>query len=315
MSETVKHDLVIVGGGPAGLSAALYATRYGLDAITLEMASYGGQITTTPDLDNYPGLPSVGGAELGELMRSHAESLGASFISDEALSISQVDGQFLTHCYGADYLSHALIYAAGAQPRLAGFEGEEGFRGRGVSYCATCDGMFYRNKDVFVVGGGNTACDEALFLSGLAASVTMLVRKDVTRADEALLRQVTSTENIKVRYLTKIDSVKGESLIEEMVLSNTSTGERETLKFAPGSTGVFVAVGQTPNVALVDDYVDVAPDGSIRTDGTMATKTPGLFVAGDARSKPLRQVITAASDGAVAAHTAAEFLRTVSCSL
>ena len=311
MSAAAEHDLVIVGGGPAGLSAALYATRYGLDAVTIESGPFGGQITTTPDLDNYPGLPGVGGSELGELMHSHAESLGAVFASDEVIEISQVDGRFLTHCYGADYLSGALIYAAGARPRLAGFEGEESFRGRGVSYCATCDGMFYRNKDVFVVGGGNTACDEALFLSGLASNVTMVVRRDALRADAALAEKVASTENIKVRYLTKITSVKGETLIEEIVLSNTLTGECETLTFAPGTTGVFVAVGQNPNVGLIDRMVELAPDGSIQTDEVMAAKTPGLFVAGDVRNKPLRQVVTAASDGAVAAHTAAEFLRTM----
>ncbi len=308
-SERQSHELVILGAGPAGLSAALYATRYGLDAVTIERGVYGGQITTTVDLDNYPGLPGVGGSELGELMHSHAESLGAAFLQDEVTSLEKSDDGFLLHCYSGDISCKALIYAGGAEPRHAGFAGEDEFRGRGVSYCATCDGMFYKDKQVFVVGGGNTACDEALFLATLASEVTLIVRKAQLRADEALQNAVTDNERIKVRYLTKITSVQGSTLVEKVVFANSETGTEEVLEFAPGTVGVFVATGQVPAVSLVEPFVELAVDGSAVTDDSMATKIAGLFCAGDVRHKPLRQVITAASDGAIAAHSAAEYLR------
>ncbi len=311
MAETIEHELVIVGAGPAGLAASLYATRYGVDAITLERSAFGGQITTTADVDNYPGLPGVGGAELGELMRSHAESLGARFVQDEVTSLVAKDGKFFLECYGAKYVSSVLIYAAGAVPRLAGFTNEEAFRGRGVSYCATCDGMFYRGKHVIVIGGGNTACEEALFLAKLAAQVTLVVRKNELRADDSLKQAVLSCDNITVRYLTKIVSIEGARFIETIKFENTQTGEIETASFEAGSIGVFVAVGQKPSFELVEPYVETSSDGSVLTDERMATKTPGLFCAGDVRNKPLRQVLTAASDGAVAAHSAAEFLRSI----
>ena len=308
MSNVTEHDLVIVGAGPAGLSSALYATRYGLDAITLERSAFGGQITTTSDVDNYPGLPGVGGAELGEAMRSHAESLGASFVQDEVTGLAVQDGRFVLSCYGATYSCRTLVYAAGAEPRRAGFVGEDTFRGRGVSYCATCDGMFYRNKRVIVIGGGNTACAEALFLSKLAAEVTMVVRKDHLRADESLKNAVSRNGKIKVRYLTKLASVEGAQFIESFAFEDVLTGETMREDVEPGSLGVFVAVGQKPSVDLVVPFVELANDGSILTDERMATKKPGLFCAGDVRSKPLRQVVTAVSDGAVAAHSAAAFL-------
>lgn len=311
MPDVVEHDLVIVGAGPGGLSASLYATRYGLDAITLERSVFGGQITTTADVDNYPGLPGVGGSELGDLMRSHAESLGATFVQDEATSLSIQDGRFVLSCYGSTYSCRSLIYAAGAEPRLAGFVGEDVFRGRGVSYCATCDGMFYRGKRVVVIGGGNTACAEALFLSKLASEVTMVVRKGHLRADDSLKNAVARNQKIKVRYLTKLSSVEGSQFIESVTFENAMTGEVEHEVVESGSLGVFVAVGQQPSVALVESFVELAADGSIVTSDAMVTKTPGLFCAGDVRNKPLRQVVTAVSDGAVAAHSAAAFLESL----
>ncbi len=307
--EQLSYDLAILGGGPAGLSASLYATRYGLDAVTIERGVFGGQIATTSDLDNYPGLPAVGGSELGELMRSHTASLGTKFLQDEVTGLEKTNSGYLLHSYSGDIACKALIYAAGGEPRHAGFVGEDEFRGRGVSYCATCDGMFYKDKSVFVIGGGNTACDEALFLAGLASDVTLIVRKDRLRADRALQESVLSNDGIKVRYLTTIQSVRGSSLINEVTLTHAVTGTEEVLEFPAGGVGLFVAVGQLPAVGLIKGFVNLASDGSVLTDDAMAANNEGLFCAGDVRHKTLRQVITAASDGAIAAHSAAEYLR------
>ena len=206
------------------------------------------------------------------------------------------------------YQSKTLVYAAGATPRKAGFEGEDLFRGRGVSYCATCDGMFYTGKHVFIIGGGNSACEEAVFLSRFASDVTMIVRKDHLRAMSSGIRQVKQNEKITVRYLTSITRLEGETLPTSITFRDNVSGEEHVETFDPGSFGIFVSVGHVPQSGLVRDLVELSPDGSIVTDDSMATKTPGLFCAGDVRTKPLRQVITAAADGAIAATSSALFL-------
>ena len=311
MIATESHDLVIVGGGPAGLACALYATRYGIDAITVERGVFGGQISTTPEVDNYPGLPQITGRDLGEQLYEHTKSLGASILQDEVTSLSKTADGFELECYGVTLKARAVVYTAGAQPRMAGFAGEDSFRGRGVSYCATCDGMFYRDKDIYVVGGGNTACEEALYLSKLGRQVTMIVRKDRMRAARSLQDKISSTNSITVRYQTKIESIEGEMLPSKITLRSLVNNEVETLECDPGSFGIFVAVGHDADTALVAGLVDLASDGSIITDDSMATKTPGLFCAGDVREKPLRQVVTAVSDGAVAAQSTMRYLGSI----
>lgn len=310
MSSTpdTYHDLTIIGGGPAGLTASIYATRAGLDALTIEQGSFGGQIAITDEVDNYPGIEGVNGAELGAKLQQHAEHLGAAFAYDSVTTAAHDDEGFRLVGDEGTYTSRALIYAAGATPRPAGFVGEDTFRGRGVSYCATCDGMFYTNKRVFIIGGGNSACEEAVFLSRFASSVTMLVRKDHLRAVSSVVRQVEQNDKITVRYLTSLVRLEGEGFPSKVTLRDNATGAESVEELEPGSFGVFVSVGYVPQTALVKDLVDLAADGSIKTDESMATRTPGLFAAGDVRAKPLRQVITAASDGAVAATSAALFL-------
>lgn len=310
MSETTVHDAAILGGGPAGLAAAIYATRAGLDAITIEQGSFGGQITTTDVVDNYPGIEHVSGAELGIKMQEHAEHLGASFAYDtiESCEHDEQSGLFTLKGDEGSYVAKTLIYATGATPRAAGFTGEDTFRGRGVSYCATCDGMFYTGKRVFIIGGGNSACEEAVFLSRFASEVTIVVRKDHFRAMSSNIKQVEANEKITVRYLTSIVAIEGETLPSKVTFRDNATGEEHVEEFEPGSFGIFVSVGHVPQVDLVRTYVDLAPDGSIETDEHLATKTPGLFVAGDVRSTPLRQVLTAAADGALAATSAALYL-------
>lgn len=308
MSDPIRHDLLILGGGAAGLSASIYATRAGLDSLTIEQGAFGGQITTTDEVDNYPGIENVTGGELGMKFQEHAEHLGSQFAYDTIESVSATDDGFLLKGDEGSYLGKALIYAAGATPRHAGFDGEEEFRGRGVSYCATCDGMFYMGKKVFVIGGGNSACEEAVFLSRFASEVDLIVRKDHLRAVNSVVRQVEKNEKIKVRYLTSIVSLKGDGLPDTITFRSNDKGEEYVETYEPGTFGIFVAVGHVPQTSLVKDLVRFAVDGSIVTADDMSTATPGLFCAGDVRKTPLRQVITAAADGAVAATSAALYL-------
>ena len=306
----MKHyDTLIVGGGPAGLTAAIYATRAGLDTALIEQGVFGGQISTTDVVDNYPGLEAITGAELGSKLHDHAQNLGTEVIYDTITALSRNDdGTFTVTGYEGDVTASTVIYAAGAEPRTAGFGGEDTFKGRGVSYCATCDGMFYANKQVFIVGGGNSACEEALFLARFVRKVTMVVRKDHLRTVKTLQDRITSHEKIEVRYLTSIRRIAGEQFPSELTFVNNETGAEYTETHEPGSFGIFVSVGHKAQTELVKPFVELSSDGSIEADEHMATKTPGLYVAGDVRNKVLRQVITAASDGAIAATSAAAYL-------
>jgi len=308
MSEVFSKDLVIVGGGPAGLSAAIYAQRALLDTVLLEQEALGGQVILTSEVDNYPGVPHTDGYTLTEAMRSQAVDLGASIGLVGADSIELTDeGRFLVRTSEADFDAKAVIVCGGATPRHAGFEGEEEYAGRGVSYCATCDGMFFRGREVFVIGGGNSAAEEALFLARFASHVTLVVRKDHLRAQAAVGREIEENPKVSIRFLTSIVRVGGETMIKEITFRNNETGEETTETFEAGA-GVFVFVGRVPATEIVADLVDRTPVGYIVTDERMATRTPGLFAAGDIRDKPLRQIVTAASDGAIAATSVSAYL-------
>jgi len=308
MSEVFSKDLVIVGGGPAGLSAAIYAQRALLDTVLLEQEALGGQVILTSEVDNYPGVPHTDGYTLTEAMRSQAVDLGASIGLVGADSIELTDeGRFLVRTSEADFDAKAVIVCGGATPRHAGFEGEEEYAGRGVSYCATCDGMFFRGREVFVIGGGNSAAEEALFLARFASHVTLVVRKDHLRAQAAVGREIEENPKVSIRFLTSIVRVGGETMIKEITFRNNETGEETTETFEAGA-GVFVFVGRVPATDIVADLVDRTPVGYIVTDERMATRTPGLFAAGDIRDKPLRQIVTAASDGAIAATSVSAYL-------
>lgn len=310
MSEATTRDLTIVGAGPAGLSAAIYAQRSLLDTVVLEQESVGGQIILTSEVDNYPGVPHTDGFTLSDAMRKQAEDLGATITMDRVSRIAY-DGQSKTFVVEGDqgaYTSKTVILAGGATPRHAGFEGEETFSGRGVSYCATCDGMFYRNKQVFVVGGGNSAAEEALFLTRFASKVTMIVRKDHLRAQASVARELQNNPKVEVRFNTSIVKLEGDQLPTQVTFRNNVSQELTTETFVAGSFGVFVFVGRVPATALIADLADLDERGYVVSNERMETRTPGLFVAGDIRQKPLRQIITAASDGAVAATSAAAFL-------
>ena len=310
MPDTTLKDLVIVGGGPAGLSAAIYAQRSLLDAVTLEREALGGQAILTSEIDNYPGLPHTDGFTLSDAMRAQAEDLGAQIVMDPVSSIArnQETGRFDVVTSSARYDAATVILAAGARPRHAGFDGEQRFAGHGVSYCATCDGMFYRGKHVFVIGGGNSAAEEALFLARLASKVTLIVRKDHLRAQAAVVRELEQNEKVELRLLTSIVALDGGDLPSSVTFRDNATGSTHVETYEEGSFGVFVLVGRDPETELVRELADVDDAGYVVTDERMATRTPGLFVAGDARLKPLRQIVTAASDGAVAATSAAAYL-------
>lgn len=308
MSNEKLHDLTIIGAGPAGLSASIYAQRALLDTVVLEQEAVGGQVILTSEVDNYPGVPHTDGFSLTDAMRSQAESLGATITMDAVRKVAYDGQEYQVQAAQDTYRSKALILAGGATPRHAGFDGEERFGGHGVSYCATCDGMFYRGKQVFVIGGGNSAAEEALFLTKFASKVTMVVRKDHLRAQASVAREIQNNPKVEIRFNTSITKVEGEELPSTITFRDNTTSKLTQETFDEGSFGIFVFVGRVPATNLVKDLVDLDDHGYVISDERMQTRTPGLFVAGDLRQKPLRQIITAASDGAIAATSVAAFL-------
>ena len=308
MSENDVLDLIIVGAGPAGLSAAIYAQRALLNTIVLEQEAVGGQVILTSEVDNYPGVPHTDGFTLVDAMKAQAEDLGATIVMENVLRIERSEDEtFSVTVPGKVYQAKAVILAGGATPRHAGFAGEEEFGGKGVSYCATCDGMFYRGKQVFVIGGGNSAAEEALFLTRFASKVVVVVRKDHLRAQASVGKELAENPKVEVRYLTSITKVDGDGMITEVTLRNNETGE-ETVESFDNNVGVFVFVGRVPASALVGELVELDANGYVVAGEDMSTSTPGLFVAGDVRQKSLRQIVTAAADGAIAATSVSAYL-------
>ena len=312
MTDTMDHpDVIIVGGGPAGYAAAVYAARASLRVLVVEQGMPGGQIATTDEVENYPAIAKISGAELGQRFQEHAEALGAMTCYAMVTEIRREDDGTFTVVTDQDELkAPALIVATGAKPRTVGFEGEDTYRGRGVSYCATCDGMFYRGKKVFVIGGGNAACEEAMFLTNFASEVVVVVRRDQFRAPKGVVDRMLANPKISVKYATSVVKAEGGSLLGRVTFRNNTTGETYEEDYPEGSFGIFVFAGTKPETDLIADLVDLGPDGGVLTDENMATKTPGLFCAGDVRTKALRQVITAAADGAIAGNAAYQYVST-----
>ena len=303
-------DTVIIGGGPAGLSAAIYAKRALLETVVLEQEAVGGQVIITSDIDNYPGVPHTDGFTLTDTMRNQAEELGASIVMVNATAIERDEqtGLFTVRTPTEELTTKTVIACGGATPRHAGFVGEDTFTGHGVSYCATCDGMFFRGKKVYVVGGGNSAGEEALFLTRFADHVDVVVRKDHLRAQAVVARELEEHPKVTIRYLTSIVEVGGGTMLSSVTLRDNETGETYVESYDEGGAGVFVFVGRVPATELLQGMVELDEQGYVIANERMETATPGLFVAGDVRKKSLRQIITAAADGAIAATSVAAYL-------
>ena len=299
------YDLIIIGSGPAGMSAAVYAQRARLQMAVLERQPVGGgQILNTYEVDNYPGLPGLGGFELGMKLREHAERMGAPFIQAEVVSVEYKDGIHRIQTEKEVYETRTVIWAAGAQHRKLGVPGEEAWTGKGVSYCATCDGAFFRNKVTAVVGGGNVALEDALFLARACSRVYLILRRDQFRGAKILQEKVLAAENIQVLYDTEVKEISGETSVDRITIYNKKKQESSDLDVQ----GVFIAVGITPNTEILQNYVQLDENGYVKADETGVTDVPGFFTAGDARTKQLRQVVTAVSDGANCVTSAERYL-------
>ncbi len=295
-------DIIIVGSGPAGMSAAVYGKRAGLSVLVIEKVYYGtGQVAESSHVDNYLGIPGINGYELGEKFRSHAEGLGVEFKDGEVIRFEKAADRWYVHLKNGQTLeSKTVVYAAGAAHRHLGVPGEEEFSGKGVSYCATCDGAFFKGKDVAVVGGGNTAMDDAIYLADICNKVYLVHRRDVFRGDATTLTKLKETENIELVVPAKVQEVKGEQVVTALQLEDGRSLE---------VSGVFVAVGMQPATSMLQGIVLMDDNGYIIADETGKTSAAGFFAAGDVRTKELRQIITAVADGANAATSAERYIR------
>jgi thioredoxin reductase (NADPH) len=297
------YDTVIVGSGPAGFTAAIYAKRAGLATLLIENTPVGGgQIATTDRVDNYPGLPGINGMELGMKFREHAEELGCEFRDGQVV---RVEPDKVTLDDGTTIDTKTVVLALGADHRQLGVPGENEFRGKGVSYCATCDGAFFRKKDVAVVGGGDVALDDAIYLSRFASRVYLIHRRDEFRGAQSLVDEASSKENVTFVMDTVVNQVDGENMVTGVETENKKTGEKSTIPV----NGVFMAVGTQPNTAGIEGLPDTDEKGYVIAGEDCVTSIPGIFAAGDLRTKQLRQVITAAADGANAITSVQNFLR------
>lgn len=298
-------DLLIAGGGPAGMTAAIYAGRAGWKTLVLDPLGGGGQASTTDVIYNYPGFPDgVPGLQLMDLMSKQARNFGAVVEFDEVREVSAGNMLFRVKSDNAERTARAVIYAAGTSPKKLGVPGEDEFIGRGISYCATCDGPLFKDRVVAVVGGGDSALTEAEFLSRFAREVLLVHRRDEFRAGLASVRRVTGNPKIRMVLSSVVEEVKGNDRISSVVLRDMKQGRTSEVLV----DGLFLYVGSNPNIAPIKDLVDTTESGFVKTAGDMSTRTPGLFVAGDIREKSLRQVATAVGDGAAAAWGAEKYL-------
>ena len=299
------YDLLIIGSGPAGLAAAIYAARAELNFAIIERSSVsGGQVQSTYEVDNYPGIPGVSGSELSEKMREHCERLNVPFLTESVASVSEADGIFTITTDSNTYQARTVIAATGATHRKLTCKGEEEFAGMGVSYCATCDGAFFKKRTVAVVGGGDVAFEDAIYLSKLAKKVYLIHRRDSYRAAATLISQAKAIENIEFITDTVLESIEGSDMVEKINIKNVKSQE----SFELAVDGVFIAAGITPENDLFTTLADHDANGYLIANEDCATSRPGLFAAGDLRTKPLRQIITAAADGANAVTSAIRYL-------
>lgn len=298
-------DVIIVGSGPAGLSAAVYARRAGLSALVLEKnAMSGGQVLTTYEVDNYLGLPGIGGMELGTKFHEHAAGLGAEFTTGIVRAIEKTEAGFKIITTKKKWEAESVILAPGASHAMLNVPGEERLTGRGVSYCATCDGAFFRGKTVAVAGGGDVAVEDAIFLSRFVEKVILIHRRDTLRAAKSLQEQLFALPNVEILWDSVVTEIQGESRVEKITVRHLKQDSTEEISV----DGIFIAVGIHPDTAFVEGLVPMDEQGYLIAGEDGVTQTPGIFAAGDARTKKLRQIITAVADGANAAISVQEYL-------
>ena len=289
------YDVIIIGAGPAGLAAGIYGKRAGFDILILDTSSIsGGQILNTYEIDNYPGFPGASGQEVADAMRQHCDKLGVEFARGRVTSIIDNDSTKDLVTKKNTYTAKSIIIATGASNKKLGCPGEEELSGMGVSYCATCDGAFFKEKQVAVVGGGDVALEDAIYLSRFCTKVYLIHRRDEFRGAKVLQDQVKSTDNIEIIYDTVVNSINGTQSVESITVQNTKKDSSSELKV----DGIFIAVGTVPNTQILSGLVQMDDKGYVIADETCKTSCPGVFVAGDVRTKPLRQVLTATADGA-----------------
>lgn len=299
------YDMIVVGGGPGGYTAALYAARAGLDTVVLEKLSAGGQMALTTQIDNYPGFEDgVDGFTLGEKMRAGAERFGAKTELAEVLELELTGKVKKIVTSEGDFYAKTVVLSTGAVPRVLGVDGEQELTSRGVHYCAACDGMFYRGKTVVVVGGGNTAAADALLLSRVAKKVIVVHRRDTLRATKLYHQPLLSAENVEFRWNSTVTELLRDGRLQGVKLRDVHTGEESVVE----CDGLFVSVGRAPATALVRGQLTLDDGGYVVADESTRTNLPGVFAVGDVRTKTVRQVVTATADGAVAVHYAEEYL-------
>lgn len=303
----MKHvyDVIIIGGGPGGYTAALYAARAGLDTILLEKLSAGGQMALTSQIDNYPGFEDgIDGFTLGEKMQENAERFGAKTELAEVLSVNLLANPKIVETSEGIFYGRTVIYATGATPRELGISGEKNLIGRGIHYCAACDGMFYRGKTVAVIGGGNTAAADALSLSRIAKKVIIIHRRDTLRATKIYHEPLLNSENVEFHWNSTVSDFIVDEKITGLKLKDVNTNEESVIE----CDGVFISIGRKPATELVQGQLDLNEAGYVIADESTKTNIPGVFAVGDVRTKNLRQIITATADGGAAAHAAEEYL-------
>lgn len=299
-----KRELVIIGAGPAGLTAAIYGRRAGLDTLVIEKGKPGGQILITSEIENWPGLVTESGAGLAERFRYHAEHFKAEFRNATVMRLEPKDGHTIVVTDGGEIEAEAVIIATGAYFRKHGCPGEEAFTGKGVSYCAVCDAAFFEELEVAVIGGGNTAVEEACYLTQFADKVYIVHRRDKFRADSLVVDRALNNPKIVPVMDSVLEAIEGDDMVEKIVVKNVKTGEKKDIAV----NGVFIFIGTLPNGTFIGDSVKTTDAGWVITDMNMKTSTPGIFAAGDVRDTGLRQVVTAAGDGARAAMSAYSYI-------
>lgn len=302
-----RYDVVIVGGGPAGLTAGIYAARAGKSTAIIERGMIGGQITFTDSIDNFPAAPGMNGAEYAMKIQAQAESFGAEIIMDEIVEVSAPESEgevFKLKGNNDDYEAVSVVLATGLDNRKMGISGEDGFISRGISFCAVCDGAFFRNKEVAVYGGGNTAVEDATFLANICSKVTIIHRRDRFRAEQAVVNELKAHDNVEFVMSSNVVGVNGDNALETITVKNNETGETRDIPVS----ALFVAIGKIPNGKPFADLVATDDAGYYDIDEMCITQTPGLFVAGDGRSKQLKQLTTAVADGSVAATKACQYV-------